>query len=121
MSEMQTGTATKTDAPASVPFDLQGFLQANQKASESFTRGSAELGSEVMRFAGERLRRDVDTWQAVADCRTPADLLEIELGYTRTMMTDYMKEACTLMDMATKVGTDSLQVLDEHARSLMRR
>lgn len=121
MSERRTASTKQANEVAAIPFDLQGFLQANQKASEAFTRGSAELGSEVMRFAGERLRRDVGTWQAMADCRTPADLLELELGYTRAMVTDYMKEACTLMDMATKVGTDSLQVLDEHARSIIRR
>lgn len=101
--------------------DVQGFFAANQKAGERFTSGALDFSSEMMRFAGNRLRRDLDTWQALCACKTPADMVDVEFGYARTMLDDYLKEASKLMDMATKVGADSLSVFDEHARSLLGR
>ncbi len=121
MAAQQKSEREQVTAMAAPMLDVQSFLAANQKAGERFTSGALDFSNEMMRFAGNRLRRDVDTWQALCACKTPADMVDVEFGYARAMLDDYLKEASKLMDMATKVGTDSLSVFDEHARGVLGR
>jgi hypothetical protein len=69
--------------------DLTGAMMAGQPAAKAWM----EIMNESARFVADRLQKDVEAQQALLQCKTPEDVVEVQTEFFQTAMTQYTEEA----------------------------
>jgi hypothetical protein len=77
-------------------------------ATEALKTGN-ELSSDTLGFFQTQIRTNMDTWQALASCRAPADLLEWQRRCVNSATAQYLEQTqkftTWLVDLTGKFGT----------------
>ena len=89
-----------------------GFDPANlESVMQQYTTWLEELGrvqQESLEFMRARLARDAEAAARMAECKTPADLMQWQISYTKDTVEDYMRQGqkiTTLLMQSTNGGT----------------
>lgn len=103
---------------------LPGQPVENPKASESAYKampsylstyfacvdGACRIQSEMMDFVNKRVCEDIELPVRMARSKTPADVLQCQMDFARTMLEDYTEESRRLSEL---MANTSLRVGDE--------
>jgi competence ComEA-like helix-hairpin-helix protein/phasin family protein len=82
-----------------------------------------ELHREWLNFARAQFSESIEAGREFARCRSPKDLLEVQMRYTRSSADRILSEATKLAELSVRVASASLQPLQaragfsEHPRS----
>lgn len=92
------------------PGKNQASTEAFTSAMMAFTPWAPEFWREWMtesaRFVSARLQQDMQAQQAMLNCRTPMELVQVQTEFYQKAMTQYTEETARLMKiMATPKGT----------------
>ncbi|WP_340116405.1 phasin family protein [Pelagibius sp. 7325] len=119
----KTATKTKTEA-ASAPEASAGSLIAERyrdtayetlvgkngenvtavmSAGEAMFAGMAEVSQEMMTFAGERLRQDIETAEDFAKATSPEELFEKQCSFAQRAAQQYAEETSKLIRMMARI------------------
>lgn len=63
-----------------------------------------DIINESVGFMTRRLERDIETQQAMLNCKTPADLLKVQAEFIETTFAQYTEEANRMMKIMAKAG-----------------
>lgn len=86
-------------APATIDAWLNSYRQALEtwmQSGDDALKRAALLSEEIMNFSHNRFQADLETWEAIASCRSPADLFECQRQYAQKASSDYLEEASKL-------------------------
>ncbi|MDA7430979.1 phasin family protein [Primorskyibacter aestuariivivens] len=65
-----------------------------------------EIMTESARFVSERLQQDMEAQQAMMNCKTPMELLQVQTEFYQKAVQQYTEEAARMMKrMANPMGT----------------
>lgn len=60
-----------------------------------------EIMSESAAFMTERLKKDLETQQAMLTCKSPVELIKIQSEFVQETLTDYTEEATRMYKLLT--------------------
>lgn len=72
-------------------------------------RAWMDLVAEGSRFVTDRLRQDLETQKAILECKTPAELLQVQTEFFKAAMEQYAGEASRFYDILAKATGDSIE------------
>jgi hypothetical protein len=96
---------------------LEGILICHQ----NLLKGAIAVSGEITAFATARLRKNVETLEAVAKCRTVTEAVELQRGVAETATKQYYEEARKLGEMASRIAQDSWTPLADGTRETFKR
>ena len=67
-----------------------------------------EIATESVRFATDRFQQNLETQKAVFGCKTPQDLLQLQLEYQRNAVEQYTSEATRIVEMISNSSAQSM-------------
>ena len=77
-----------------------GFSQA----WETYLSSCAALHAETLRFWGDRVADDAETLRAVAACRSPQELAQLQWEWLMRMSRSYTDESSRAMELAAELA-----------------
>jgi hypothetical protein len=100
----QPSHAADTLRAALPPEALNGrFLEALMHGSEAYTKAILAWQTELLRFLGSQLQWDGRVGEALAKCRTLAEVAEVQRDWAMTAARDYVDELDRLTQLAAKI------------------
>lgn len=97
---------------------LSGYQASYQSAADmygQFLRGLFDVNAESCRFVARRLEEDFQWPAALAQCRNPVELLEVQGRFLEKMVADYMEEGRRMLDLAGDTARAHAHDLEEAA------
>ena len=93
---------SKSEKTAAIP---TGMPYANPAALEPWKN----IVTQSTQFVANRLEHDLETQQALLDCRTPTELLEIQTQYFQKAMQDYTAQASRVFSLMSTTTETALK------------
>lgn len=78
-------------------------VSAAMSAGEAMLAGMAEVSQEMMTFAGDRLRQDLETAEDFARCSSPQELFEKQCSFAERAAQQYAEETSKLIAMFARI------------------
>ncbi|THH36024.1 phasin family protein [Aliishimia ponticola] len=105
-----TNKSTKTKSQT-----LQGDGMAAAMAlfNPALATAWVEMMTESARFVSDRLQQDMETQRALLNCKTPAELLQVQTEFYQNAMEQYAAEANKLMEMMTQAAASHKRGYDD--------
>lgn len=96
---MPDTVGTSSQSASETLFDFRRWFAGNTDALQrwiNFTtetlKSGNELSSDTLAFLQTNFRANIDTWQELAACRAPADLLEWQRGSIDAATAQYLQQ-----------------------------
>jgi phasin family protein len=78
-------------------------VSAVMSAGEAMLSGLAEVSQEMMTFAGDRLRQDMECAEDFAKAKTPEELFEKQCSFAQRAARQYAEETSKLIAMMARI------------------
>lgn len=111
---------TAKDAPA----EPREAVEQVSEAAAAATAGQAamfeqalKLPQEFTRFYAQRMGRDLETFQALSRCRSPADLMTVWTEAAQAAAEDYRTEVTRVMELVTNGAAETARATNGSGRS----
>lgn len=116
MAMMDTGQEMGRDANAFAAAFLNGpMVDALMRTTESYSKACLAWHEEILRFAAERLQRDSELGQALANTRNWADAAKLHQEWASSALRDYTNETTRLFEIAADAGAKVAQTSTQAA------
>lgn len=63
-----------------------------------------EIMTESARFVSERLQQDIEAQQAMMNCKTPMELMQVQTEFYQKAVAHYAEEAARMMKVMTSAS-----------------
>jgi hypothetical protein len=95
-----------------VPEALRGYPLGNASHMCGALLGSVVQGqAELFRFLSRRLVKDADMLHQLAACRTPADVMQLQLRLGTDAAADYLSETQRMIEVLEKAASENLALI----------
>ena len=78
-------------------------VSAVMSAGEAMLAGMAEVSQEMMTFASDRLRQDMESAEDFAKAKSPEDLFDKHCSFARRAAQQYVEETSKLIGMMARI------------------
>lgn len=78
-------------------------VSAAMSAGEAILAGMAEVSQEMMDFAGNRLRQDMELAEDLANAKTPEEIFEKQCSIAKLAAEQYIEETSKLIGMMARI------------------
>lgn len=100
--------------PQAMPMLLPDFgygmmLETGRYALDRWTHGVFEVSRELSAFAMARWQEELETWQALGNCRALDELMQCQCAFLQKAASDYMAEAGKLAQVMTDAASAALR------------
>ena len=110
MAAMDTGQEMGRDANAMAAAFFNGpVVDVFMRTTESCSKACLAWHEEILRFATERLQRDSELGQALANTRNWADAAKLQQEWAASALRDYTNETTRLFEIAADAGSKVTQ------------
>lgn len=96
---------------------LEGILMSHQ----NLLKGAIAVSGEIAAFATARLRKNVETLESVAKCRSVTDAVGLQREVAETATRQYCEEARKLAELASRIAQDSWTPLADGTKETFKR
>ena len=94
-------------------------VSAVMSASEAMLAGVAEVSQEMMAFAGERLRQDMETAEDFAKAGSPEELFAKHCSFAQRAAQQYAEETSKLIAMMARIQQSCWAPMQECTKSAL--
>ncbi len=94
-------------------------LSAVMSASEAMFAGMAEVSQEVMNFAGERVRKNLETSEELIKAKDPEEIFEKQCTIARYAAEQYIEETSKLMMLMARITRDCWAPVEKRTKSAL--
>lgn len=110
MTMTDAGQETGRDMNAMAAAFFTGpVVDAVMRTTESYGKACVAWHEEIMRFTTERLQRDSELGQALANTRNWADAAKLHQEWASSALRDYTNETTRLFEIAADAGSKLAQ------------
>jgi hypothetical protein len=85
-------------------------------AGRAFVDAASAWQQEVTNFMSRRWQRNLECCEEMWSCAEPRQAVDVQYRYAHTAAEDYMQETHRLIDIATRIGEESLNVMQSSTR-----
>lgn len=75
-------------------------------ASQVWIDNMTRISSEIASFMAERISEDIQTQQALMQCRTLSDVQHVQAAFLQKAMAQYQAETGKLIEMTSQLAAD---------------
>jgi phasin family protein len=86
------------------------------QAGKAFVDAAAAWQQEVADFMARRWQRNLQCCEEMWSCAEPKQAVDLQYRYAQSAAEDYLKETHRLLDIATRVSEESLNVMQSSTR-----
>ena len=86
------------------------------EAGKAFVDAAAAWQQEVTDFMSRRWRRNMECCEALLSCQEPQQAVDLQYRYAQNAAEDYLSESHRLLDIATRMSEQSLNVMQSSTR-----
>ena len=120
MASKSEGSAKVTQTQASDQLEFMGAFSGTafevfSQACLAYASCAAQLNGELMGFANTRMNRDVELSHALSKCDSWPNAVGLQQDWAQQAMQEYMAEASKLVELASKVASESWAPVYERA------
>lgn len=94
-------------------------ISAVMSASEAMFAGMAEVSQEMMNFAGERVRKNLETSEELIKAKDPEEIFEKQCTIARYAAEQYIEETSKLMAMMARITRDCWAPVEKRTKSAL--
>ena len=94
-------------------------VSAVMTAGEAMFAGMAEISQEMMTFAGERLRHDIETAEDFAKAQSPEELFEKQCSFAQRAAQQYAEETSKLIRMMARIQQSCWKPVEERTKAAL--
>jgi hypothetical protein len=109
MAMMDSGQDMGRDATAFAAIFVNGPIDTLMRTTESCSKACLAWHEEILRFTAERLQRDSELGQALANTRNWADAAKLHQEWATSTLRDYTNETTRLFEIAADAGSKLAQ------------
>jgi hypothetical protein len=101
------GKTTKEKTPTDIGKSAM-MAAFNPKGENEGMAAWLEIMTESARFVADRFQQDLETQQAILECRKPEDLLRLQSEFYRKALEQYTSEATRMAQLMSTATTQTL-------------
>jgi hypothetical protein len=94
-------------------------VTAVMSAGEAMFAGMAEMSQEMMTFAGDRLRQDIETAEDFAKATSPEELFEKQCSFAQRAAQQYAEETSKLIRMMARIQQSCWKPVEECTKAAL--
>lgn len=94
-------------------------VSAAMSAGEAMLAGFAEVSQEMMTFANERLRQDMEIAEEITKARTPEEIFERQCSFAERAAKQYAEETSKLFAMMARIQQSCWAPVQERTREAL--
>jgi hypothetical protein len=94
-------------------------VTAVMSASEAMFSGLAEMSQEMLNFAGDRLRADMESAEDLAKARSPEELFEKQCSFARRAAQQYAEETSKMIGMMARIQQSCWAPVEERTKATL--
>ena len=94
-------------------------VSAVMSAGEAMLAGMAEMSQEMMTFAGDRLRQDIETAEDFAKAKSPEELFEKQCSFAERAAQQYAEETHKLITLFARIQQSCWAPVQESAKAAL--
>ncbi len=94
-------------------------VSAVMSAGEAMLAGMAEVSQEMMTFAGDRLRQDMEVAEDFARSRSPEELFEKQCSFAQRAAEQYAEETSKLIAMFARIQQAAWTPVQERTKETL--
>ncbi len=94
-------------------------VSAVMSAGEAMLAGMAEMSQEMMAFAGDRLRQDLETAEDFAKAKSPEELFEKQCSFAERAAQQYADETRKLITLFARIQQSCWAPVQESAKAAL--
>ncbi|HEY9548954.1 MAG TPA: phasin family protein [Kiloniellaceae bacterium] len=94
-------------------------VSAAMSAGEAMFSGLAEVSQEMMSFAGDRLRADMESAEDFAKAGSPQELFEKQCSFARRAAQQYAEETSKLIGMMARIQQSCWAPMEERTKAAL--
>ena len=98
-----------------VKVEGQVTFDAVTRANAAFTKGVEAFGQEVIAYAQTSVAQNVEAVKALTTAKTFKDVIELQTGFARTSLDQFLAESAKLSELSVKVATETVAPLQDRA------
>jgi hypothetical protein len=122
MSQKEHKKAAKDDFPTAMPFaEIEDFnasaFDAYLRTSRAILENTAALNQEMVRFAGERFKADLEALQTLPGYTNVQGVMTFQSEFMRKTAEAYQAEFSKLMQQSTEAASTMFEPLIESVKS----
>lgn len=91
-------------------------VESAQAAGTTMLEAARDLQQEWLGFWQTQVQESLRAGQALAACRTPQDVMEVQADFTRSSIERFIAQAGKLRDLSTRMMAQGLEPLQTAAR-----
>ena len=92
-------------------------LAAMMRANEVLFQGMTEMQRALLEFGNARLRQDLETQEALSQCRDLQEALRLQAEFAQKAFQQYSEETARLMQLSARIGRDCWGPFTEATRA----
>ena len=94
-------------------------INAVMSASEAMFAGMAEVSQEMMTFAGERMRQNLESSEALIKSKDPEEIFEKQCTIARYAAEQYVEETSKLMAMMARISRNCWAPMEKRTKAAL--
>jgi len=95
-------------------------VTAVMTAGEAMLAGMAEISQEMMAFAGERLRQDLETAEDFAKVSSPEELFDKQCSFAQRAAQHYAEETSKLIGMMARIQQSCFSPMQSCTKTVLK-
>lgn len=98
-----------------------GIAAHGLKACANAAVGVLTIGTEMLRFASHRAKKEAETGQHMSRCRSPAELYSTQSAFMEQTLHDYAAETSKMAALLTAAAQEAVTPLTSETAGLLQR
>jgi|GEM_PF-1519671 len=94
-------------------------VSAVMSAGEAMLSGMAEVSQEMMTFAGERLRQDIESAEDFARSKSPEELFQKQCSFAQRAAEQYAEETSRLIALFARIQQNCWKPMEERTKAAL--
>lgn len=101
--------AKPIDTPATPDIGISAVKAAMMAVNPATAQAMMSVMAESARFLTDRLQQDLDAQKALLACKSPTELMQVQAGFMKTAMEQYMAYAVRFQKAMTTATADTME------------
>jgi len=94
-------------------------LAATTRAAQACFNGAAKFNQELLGFANERVKKDVESASSFMSSKTSEEAFHTQAKFVEEMIRDYADEASKILHLAADLAKEALTPVEERAEQVL--
>ena len=94
-------------------------MEVATRAARAYFNGATKLNQELMEFASNRIKKDIETAQVMMTSKNSEETFHHQAEFVENAIRDYAEEASNILNFAADIAHDTLAPVEKHTEEVL--